>query len=69
MPSEKENKRLKALLNAFDSNGAITPAGSYSMTYTSGVLGNLYGLMASFAPAGGSGGAPTPLLSLMGVGS
>ncbi len=40
----------------FDSNGAITPAGSYGMTFTQVSPASLHGVAASFAPAGGGGG-------------
>lgn len=50
----------------FDSNGAITPAGSHSMTFT-GAAGNCYSIMISLAPfIASAAGAST--LSMMGVG-
>lgn len=40
-----------------DSNGPVTPAGSYAMTFSvGGATGNMRGVTASFAPAGGGGG-------------
>ena len=53
-----------------DSNTLITPAGSYSMTYTGS--GHMYAVAASFSPASGGGGggvSGTGLLSLLGVGN
>lgn len=51
---------------AGDSNGAVTPAGSYSMTLNGTGNGNQILVMASFKPAGG---AVTPSrLALLGVG-
>lgn len=54
----------------FDSNAALTPAGSKSMSVslTGSQRASVFSF--SFAPdGGGGGGSPTPLLSLMGVGS
>lgn len=51
-----------------DSNAAITPAGSTSIHITC-TIGNIYTVMASFAPTGGGATAVRPLLlSLLGIG-
>lgn len=42
--------------NLFDSNGAITPAGSFSMSQTN--TNPVTGVAFAFKPAGGGGGAP-----------
>ncbi len=41
-------------IKIFDSNGAITPAGSYTMNYTSGASTTSNSVGASFAPPGGT---------------
>lgn len=56
-------------LGIFDSNGAITPAGSTSMTMNSSITTVFSAVMASFSPSGG--GAPpatTPRMTLLGAG-
>lgn len=54
----------------FDSGGAVTPAGSYTMNVDGlGVSSIIYGVMASFSPDTGGGGGATPCtLGLLGVG-
>jgi hypothetical protein len=53
----------------FDSNASKTPAGSYSMTWTTpGSSYNKGSLLVSFSPAGGGGATAPPTLSLLGVG-
>lgn len=57
--------------NICDSNAAVTPAGSASLTIT-GIGGDwLYGVMASFAPAGAGGGGTVvhqSTMTSMGIG-
>ena len=54
----------------FDSNAAVTPAGSFTMTVTNGTMTTAGTIMAAFAPVGGGGGGATPSrLMMMGVGS
>lgn len=52
----------------FDSNAAITPAGSNSMTYTTPVNDTTAGIIMELKVAGGAA-APTPTLMMLGVGT
>ena len=71
-PTASTNSTLRAA-NAtfadgdfFDNNGAITPAGSYSMTVTTTLANAGSRLMASITPAGGGGGG-SDIKSIAGI--
>ena len=53
----------------FDSNGALTPPGSKSMSVTASSGSNFNYVMVSFGPAGAAQGTITHNLSLLGVGN
>lgn len=54
--------------DTYDNNGAITPAGSYSMTVTHAGVAPLARIIASFAPASGGGGGGSTVNALFSFG-